>query len=505
MNIIKEYSKRIYIAPTTKGNMICDKEYYNGLKKNNVMNMSEHFVKITIEEEGEKYRMKSILISKTRSKSSFFRKDVYVGTFSFNRKTKMMYTSGHVKPYGKKKLKGRVRLFTDVSSVLMSTVYRALDTECNFKTPQGILHKPFYDIYKEIFEEYTYNIFGEKIYRGDHAIFLARLKYFQVKIPNTWQNFTKFSQYLNFKKGREYKLIDDILEYYGLNFKSIRRMMNGLKFPHPEFSVLPSMLITMQKIHLILDDKHFLSLDNEKLFKSLVKNITYYFMYDLTIDECKEFRFTNFEKKNIAKIVTDCANTDINEMNTLCEYLKTVNSLKDFKNDYKVKATSIEQMNRDNDEYTNILFELNNGVYYREYPQSLHNLFNEEIDGYKVVILKNTQEYMEEAMVQRNCLRKYHDDRDNFILSIRDKNDKRITCEYNITQTDVERGQTYGFANKPVNMDFHGEILQKIDKMIKEYYNKNGLTFKLYQEGMNGYETNTTVEDYFDFMYGIEY
>lgn len=503
MNIVKEYSKRIYIAPTNKGIMMCDKEYYDGLKKDNVMNMSEHFVKITIEEDGEKYKMKSLLISKRRSRSSFFRKDVYVGTFSYNRKTKLMYTSGHIKPYGKKKLKGRVRLFNDVSSVLMSMAYRALDTECNFKTPQGVLHKPFYDIYKEIFEEYTYNVFGEKIYRGDHAIFLARLKYYDVKIPDTWQHFTKFSHYLKFKKGEEYKLIDNILDRFNLNFKSIRRIMNGLKFSHPEFHITPTMLISMQKIYFILGKKHFLSLNNEKLFNSLMKNITFFFMHDLSVDACKKFTFSDFERKNIVKIITDSMNTKVSYINILCEYLTVVDSLKEFKHDYKVRATNIEQMNRDNDEYTNILFQLNNGIYHREYPETLHDLFENEIDGYKVVILKNTQEYMEEAMVQRNCLRKYHDERDNFILSIRDENDKRITCEYNIEKDKIERGQTFGFANKPVNMDIHGDILEKIDKLINDYYEKNGLTFKLYQEGIPGYETNTTVDDYFDFMYEL--
>lgn len=64
--------------------------------------------------------------------------------------------------------------------------------------------------------------------------------------------------------------------------------------------------------------------------------------------------------------------------------------------------------------------------YYK--PQTLE-LIQKDYKNYNVLILKNESDYFEEGESQKNCVRGYLSQYGSLIFSIRDSENKRLTCE----------------------------------------------------------------------------
>ena len=64
--------------------------------------------------------------------------------------------------------------------------------------------------------------------------------------------------------------------------------------------------------------------------------------------------------------------------------------------------------------------------YYK--PQTLE-LIQKDYKNYNVLVLKNESDYFEEGETQKNCVRSYLSQYSSLIFSIRNTDNKRLTCE----------------------------------------------------------------------------
>jgi hypothetical protein len=113
---------------------------------------------------------------------------------------------------------------------------------------------------------------------------------------------------------------------------------------------------------------------------------------------------------------------------------------------------------------------LNTGNIVRTYDKYFTQLIEKDFRDYKIRLLKETGDYVEESEFQRNCVKTYTQHKDNFIVSIRDGK-TRVTIEYRNSDNKPLRTQTFGFANSSVDMEKWGDVINELDKRVFEYFN----------------------------------
>ena len=217
------------------------------------------------------------------------------------------------------------------------------------------------------------------------------------------------------------------------------------------------------------------ALVGDRLFKD-------YDLQDLSQDKLhlhSSFDFYTYKKRfvnerdqlNIHNFIKACLKENPTLINTLNDHGKYLTELHEkLGRSPRFNFTSISKYNSDHYEMAKTIMILNTGNIVRTYDKYFTKAIEKDFMDYKIHLLKETGEYVEESEFQRNCVKTYTQHKDNFIVSIRDGK-TRVTIEYQNSKNKPLRSQTFGFANSNVDMEIWGDVINELDKRVFDYFN----------------------------------
>jgi hypothetical protein len=213
----------------------------------------------------------------------------------------------------------------------------------------------------------------------------------------------------------------------------------------------------------------------DRLFKD-------YDLQDLSQDKLhlhSSFDFYTYKKRfvnerdqlNIHNFIKACLKENPTLINTLNDHGKYLTELHEkLGRSPRFNFTSISKYNSDHYEMAKTIMILNTGNIVRTYDKYFTKAIEKDFMDYKIHLLKETGDYVEESEFQRNCVKTYTQHKDNFIVSIRDGK-TRVTIEYQNSKNKPLRSQTFGFANSNVDMEKWGDVINELDKRVFDYFN----------------------------------
>jgi hypothetical protein len=415
----------------------------------------------------------SIFNENKRIESVYFRKEIKTLVFIFKKKTGLFYFGEYTKPFRKKKMVGTIKTFpqvcmTDKFIGQLRVLFKMLQSS-DWKKSQFV--KDYVVEYRGILEQYQNKVLDfigyprEKMRLTDF-VFLLKLRKYDVKIPNNWTTFVYMYLHKKNVKLNNYNLVDCFLmrndKIGNIYTKKYKKFFNTAD------------ITPLDAINIV---------GNLRILKSLV-GPDYFKEYDL--NDLKEnlhgFSFfnsqfiqyiTNQDRLNIHRYILKSLEVGNRNLHSLHDHLGYIHELHErIGTSPRFVFKSLEEFENEHYELSNMVHKMRNGYMVRNYDPKFEKLFYDSFDGFEVKLLKNSDEYVEESNHQRNCVKTYTKDKDCFILSLRDSDNKRITIEYEKSYNGVIRKQTYGFANSQVDLNIYGKALSMLDTTIENYFKK---------------------------------
>ena len=184
----------------------------------------------------------------------------------------------------------------------------------------------------------------------------------------------------------------------------------------------------------------------------------------------------NKEKSYVVDLINDCDVT----ISVLQDHLGFKKKLETYGEYVKLKSNTRKEFNDEHYEWSNLLSSYRNGKVIRFYEGEMKREIQEVIYGlhvdYYPILLTNSEQYNNESQIQKNCVRTYLEDVNNFIISLRErdpKGDNRATIEYRYVKGEApKRVQSLGRFNESLhsNWDF---VLEELDNRINRLWNQN--------------------------------
>jgi hypothetical protein len=325
--------------------------------------------------------------------------------------------------------------------------------------------------YRGILEQYQNKVlefigYPKEEMKLNEFVFLLKLKKYEVKIPNNWRIFVYMFLQKKDVKLNNYNLVDCFLMRNN-KLKSTYTKKYKKFFNTADINALEAINI----------------LKNLRFLKSFV-GLNYFKEYDLNylkdssigffyVNESIIQQITNQDRLNIHKYFLKSFEVRDYGVYSLIDHLRYIYELHErIGTSPRFVFKSLEEFQNEHFELSNMVHKLKDGYMVRNYDPKFEKLFYDSFDGFEVKLLKDSDDYIEESNHQRNCLKTYTKQKNCFILSLRDSNNKRITIEYAKSYNGVIRKQTYGFANSQVDLNVYGKALSMLDKTIEKYFKK---------------------------------
>jgi hypothetical protein len=204
------------------------------------------------------------------------------------------------------------------------------------------------------------------------------------------------------------------------------------------------------------------------------------------------------EIKNISKILNTTTSETL--LNSLNDHLQYKESLKKYGEFVKITATNYDDYVKEHSEWSTLVQSYRSGVVTRFYGEDSY-LIEKPIthngETYYPVLLKTTEQYEGESMVQSNCVRTYSEKPYCFIVSLRKGNvdsDVRASIEFRYWVDGIKVVQKLGKYNKGLSEEWLSPIHElegfanylyskgmiKLPEMSKRF--PNGKTTKCFAE-----------------------
>ena len=410
---------------------------------------------VVIEEVLDKVSIKLYLYSKGRcSGQRYFkiRRSTYYLTFNY--KTKLFYT-GVINKMNKKIISKSIRV--NQVNLNSSSLFNTLCSLYKHNDTNNMLNIFFNRISEKMNFKYD-----DELYSPKYKLYQAYLKINDIKYPNSFINFLNCYFTKKEVKKNDNNLVTCFMNKNGLNDKKIKNILN--KYDNVNLNNLIN-------VYNLIGIDHFNKIDEQKFLN--IDSSTYYYPNN-TLPNLK---LTNAEKINILKIINSFSSS-IN-MSDLYDHLSFKNTLRiDYRENVKIKAKDYESFITEHSEWSKLLVSYDVGYVSRFYGIDSKLIENtiKTIDDitYYPILLENTDDYENESLHQKNCVRTYYKQPHNLIVSLRkgSSNSKdRATIEYVFTKNTIVRNQTLGRFNS--NLDNTWDIpLHELDKFISYLYSK---------------------------------
>jgi hypothetical protein len=204
------------------------------------------------------------------------------------------------------------------------------------------------------------------------------------------------------------------------------------------------------------------------------------------------------ELKNIIKILNTTTTETL--LNSLNDHLQYKLSLKKYGEFVKITATNYDDYVKEHSEWSSLVQSYRTGVVTRFYGEDSYLIekpINHNGETYYPVLLKTTEQYEGESMVQSNCVRTYSEKPYCFIVSLRNGSvtgDKRASIEFRYGVDGLKVVQKLGKYNKGLSEEWLSPIHElegfanylytkgmiKLPEMSKRF--PNGKTIKCFAE-----------------------
>lgn len=325
-------------------------------------------------------------------------------------------------------------------------------------------------------------------------LFEFYLKKKGIKYPN---NFILFAPHFFGGKIRKklkkngHKLVETFMEVHELKGDKIKKALHCCD----EF-----LNVDVLKSSISLFPYDWISGDEELLKKIL--NFPNSFRIGNDELEIHSEHFSKTELKNIFSIFKEVIDNNIDTV-TFSDHLRILYQLKNFgETDLRWKSKNKKEFNSEHLDWSDKFEHYRKGSYKRIYPDYFDSILNSVIcigpDKFYPKLLKSSEEYNEESLIQHNCVKTYIGRPSSIIVSLRKNSidsEDRVTVEYlNFLFGDkfngLRRVQTRGKYNSSVvGWD---EVLEMLDKKMEEIVlDENFKTVSIEKKCANGVLLNS--------------
>ena len=182
------------------------------------------------------------------------------------------------------------------------------------------------------------------------------------------------------------------------------------------------------------------------------------------------------EIKNISKILNTTTSETL--LNSLNDHLQYKESLKKYGEFVKITATNYDDYVKEHSEWSTLVQSYRSGVVTRFYGEDSYLIekpINHNGETYYPVLLKTTEQYEGESMVQSNCVRTYSEKPYCFIVSLRNGSvdgDKRASIEFRYGVDGIKVVQKLGKYNKGLSEEWLSPI-HELEGFANYLYSKD--------------------------------
>ena len=183
---------------------------------------------------------------------------------------------------------------------------------------------------------------------------------------------------------------------------------------------------------------------------------------------------------------------------TLLEHFSFREKLKKYNHKFNIKFFDRKSFTDEHYEISQVLGSYKNGIIKRNYGHQIENMVEQSIVSmmgieFFPVLLKTTEDYNSESIVQSNCVRTYVEKPNCLIISLRNGNknsEDRATLEYQYRRNEIIRIQSRSKYNNDVPPSWE-QTLEILDYRISKLYKDGKLTLpSLTKEYPNGVVIN---------------
>jgi len=183
---------------------------------------------------------------------------------------------------------------------------------------------------------------------------------------------------------------------------------------------------------------------------------------------------------------------------TLLEHFSFREKLKKYNHKFNIKFFDRKSFADEHYEISQVLGSYKNGIIKRNYGHQIENMVEQSIVSmmgieFFPVLLKTTEDYNSESIVQSNCVRTYVEKPNCLIISLRNGNknsEDRATLEYQYRRNEIIRIQSRSKYNNDVPPSWE-QTLEILDYRISKLYKDGKLTLpSLTKEYPNGVVIN---------------
>lgn len=183
---------------------------------------------------------------------------------------------------------------------------------------------------------------------------------------------------------------------------------------------------------------------------------------------------------------------------TLLEHFSFREKLKKYNHKFNIKFFDRKSFADEHYEISQVLGSYKNGIIKRNYGHQIENMVEQSIVSmmgieFFPVLLKTTEDYNSESIVQSNCVRTYVEKPNCLIISLRNGNknsEDRATLEYQYRRNEIIRIQSRSKYNNDIPPSWE-QTLEILDYRISKLYKDGKLTLpSLTKEYPNGVVIN---------------
>ena len=274
-----------------------------------------------------------------------------------------------------------------------------------------------------------------------------------IKTPNKWLHYF-INNYPGIKplRKRDNNLIQTILKEEGIYSKYAIKLLNTNK----NIKILSyQMMLEVLGIQLIQDLKPELLTENY--------NLGWQLNLKLTLEEKRNFITIlnslldpNLECPPVNMVVSDIVSDHLGRL----KHRLTIEGLSP-----KLKAKNYYEFVEEHQEWTNLVDEINNTttithIYGKDFLNHIQQPITIDNLTMTPVVLRDTYEYRNESNVQHNCVKSYIEYKETCIISLRDKNDNRITNEF------IPHGEGKIMTNIQSRSRFNSSVLEDLQPFV---------------------------------------
>lgn len=268
-------------------------------------------------------------------------------------------------------------------------------------------------------------------FHGDLVRKFIKLK--QIKTPdtNSYYWLTCFYPTEKYLKKNDRKLIQSVLDMMGIKSKYTNKIFHKFTGIDFQYFILVYELLGGPKHMSALSDSFYskISVKDKDPYKGSASKYNFKDRPNMT-----RFSLSPFEKKNLINLLN--SEGKLINQSELDDHFDMIGKIKLVDPSVQLRSTNPRDFNREHHQLAEMIHQLRKGttlsyVFDDQMVSDIEKPIKGEVTLYPY-ILKREDEYFEEGKKMHHCVGSYYDKNRSIIISLRTKDDDRVTCEYSV-------------------------------------------------------------------------